>query len=506
MFKKKKYQIVLLITIFNSFVYGQVQMSPKPIQKPQPSLEKKLTKFDATIKVDNSIPVHANSLKMGATAEDVQRQLCEKLNRPYYPPNSTPEERQKININFIRSQNPNDPLYKSSSKNNGFEKPNISDWEKEINSILQDIINTSREVESHNYYESERYNNDLENYQNAQLELNAMLNGSSNLSLKDAVYIIESAYGKPHITYEQYDALISASALFIENWLKQNKYSLDNQEALNYGIQRFLSDTLELKQSKSVEDVGGIVNYYRHFPFIYDFEDPRARKDKSNYFVTKTLATGSGQCHSLPLLYLVLAEAMGAKAYLSYAPQHSFIKFVNNDGVIQNYETTIDWFMTDQNYANQLPVMAEAIRNGLYLDTINTKGVVATLLIDLAISYKEKHWLSDGEFINQCIDTSAKYFKGNAEVYYLKSLLLANQVDEVSQIKNIDNLQDLLKIPEGKRAYMEYKKNEENITKLGLQDFPESVYIEMLEMHDAKGKLQKSKGIDTKSIKDLFSN
>src|SRR5690606_10776946 len=108
-------------------------------------------------------------------------------------------------------------------------------------------------------------------------------------------------------------------------------------EALHMGIQKFMGDTLYIHSNGKRKG---------HLPYYYDFIDPIG-KDRRNYFVTKTLATGSGQCHTLPVVYLLLAEALGVEAYMAYNPQHSFIRFRNNGGSVINYETTVDNYLPD---------------------------------------------------------------------------------------------------------------------------------------------------------------
>jgi hypothetical protein len=45
-----------------------------------------------------------------------------------------------------------------------------------------------------------------------------------------------------------------------------------------------------------------------HLPYRHDFEDFGGSKNFSRQFVIKLLLTNSGQCHSLPLLYKLLAD------------------------------------------------------------------------------------------------------------------------------------------------------------------------------------------------------
>ena len=99
----------------------------------------------------------------------------------------------------------------------------------------------------------------------------------------------------------------------------------------------------------------------------YDFDDFDGEKDWTKMFVTKLLQTNSGQCHSLPLLYLCIAEQLHAKAYLSLAPNHSFIQYFDSKGERKNFETTngnlvnIIWLMQSN------AISSIALKNKTYL-------------------------------------------------------------------------------------------------------------------------------------------
>ncbi|MDZ7741020.1 MAG: hypothetical protein U5Q03_04540 [Bacteroidota bacterium] len=67
----------------------------------------------------------------------------------------------------------------------------------------------------------------------------------------------------------------------------------------------------------------------------------------SNMFVSKLMATNSGQCNSMPLFYLILAQELGAKSFLTYSPNHSFIRFKSPKGNWINAELTCGTIITD---------------------------------------------------------------------------------------------------------------------------------------------------------------
>ena len=217
----------------------------------------------------------------------------------------------------------------------------------ELNEVLNDL-NEIRNDEflrrKSNYYSSVKFKTESASYWKAKALLGNMLSGKTPLSLKDAFYILENAYDNTHLSYAEYNSVLKKSAQFIKQWLNENGHNTDDNRALHFGIQSFMRDTLAV--SKLIQEPSG-VSKTRHLPFTYDYVDFRAEEDFRNYFVTKTLATGTGQCNSLPTTYLLLAEQLGAKTYLSFAPLHSFIKFPDNGGGIHNYEPTSHFEISD---------------------------------------------------------------------------------------------------------------------------------------------------------------
>src|SRR5690606_7496940 len=213
-----------------------------------------------------------------------------------------------------------------------------------------------------------------------------------------------------------------------------------------------------------------------HIPYYYDYIDATSEGDRRNYFVTKTLATGSGQCHTFPITYLILAEALGVNAWLAYNPMHSFIRYENNAGTVINYETTVDRFLPDAFYLETLPVMAEAQRNDLYVTNLSKKQVVASVLFDLAVNFTEEHWLSDKSFIISCMNIAEAYFPDlgfiNTANNYLHKRLYADALNNQVREKHIADINQIKKYPEVLKAYQDYYQYMQTISNLGIQDFP----------------------------------
>lgn len=407
------------------------------------------------------------------------------------------------------NKNPSQPKFEDPNKNNKNKNPlnptNNSDDEGDfLAEYLTNIASISSSVNKSGHYNTPEYKNDLVNYQNAFNKLKDMLEGKTPVSLADALYAEESAYGNLQMSYKEYKQNIAECAAFIRQWMLENNLDPKNPESVHLAIQKFMGDTLTIKNNNP-DNIGGLKIPNSHTPYMYDYIDYRAEKDLNNYFLTKTLATGTGQCNTLPRVYLVLAEALGVNASLTFAQQHSFIKYQNTKGTIENYEPTIDWHMTDNDYTENMPVLSNAINNKLYLHPLNKKEMVASMMIDLAYNFEREHWLADGKFMNQCLDYALTKVT-DPEGLLLKNLMLASRLDRILQNNKITDLNNIEQSPEAVQAYKDFRNSSNKIKELGIQQFPETTYNTMLEKHDNRGKLQMAKGIDTKSKKSLFFN
>ena len=158
---------------------------------------------------------------------------------------------------------------------------------------------------------------------------------TANFSVKNTNFLIENAFYENSQDKAEFDKIIKNSGEFLIAKMQELGYDLNSNSAKNYMLFQFFSETLQLKS-----------NGLKHLPFKYDFEDFQGDNDWSKMFVTKLLATQTGQCHSMPLLYLILAEEINAEAYLSYSPNHSYIRFPDDNRKWHNIELTNGMFST----------------------------------------------------------------------------------------------------------------------------------------------------------------
>jgi|GEM_PF-1029145 len=327
-------------------------------------------------------------------------------------------------------------------------------------------------------------------------KLRDMLEGKIPFSLKDAFFIYETAYGQRYLSYEEYTSILKESVAFIRQWAKENHRNLNLPEDAHYCIQKFMRDTLSVRQPMMKT----------HFPFFYDYSDPRGTQDIRSQHVNKTLATGTGQCHTLPVTYSLLAEGIGVSCYISYAPHHSFIKYPDNKGFLLNYEPTSHWHLSDQYYEDWLHIKSEAKISGIYLDTLNPKMIVAACIMDLAFGYENRIGVADGKFMTECIDYAMQYFpkEANIQGHLLRGLIITTKLERLMRKQGISDIHRMDEVPGALELYNQLGETTLKIESLGHQDIPEEVYEKLVKEHEQKGRIQAVKNIDTKVKRNQF--
>lgn len=384
---------------------------------------------------------------------------------------------------------------------------NIKDENLKNNQLLEEKLLLLNKPKKSDFYYSSEFATKSKSYNNAFNTLKNMLTGKIPLSVKDAYYEIESANGNTFLSKEEYNHQIKKSSNFIKQWLAENKFDLKNNVSLNYGIQRFMSDTLTINKKPNKEMPG--IKPLTHLGFYYDFQDYKAQKDERSYYVSKTFATGNGQCHTLPVVYLILAEQLGAKAYLSYAPIHSFIKYPDNKSNIHNYEVTTNWQISDQWYQDNFNIKSLAIKSGIYLNSMNTRQVVACAVLDLAASYYKRFGVADGSFITQCVDFAMDYFPGkeaNITGWLMRYKVASVKLNRVYKAFPNKSKGEIAVMPGVREQIENFYMIEEKIESLGYEPLSDSLYNKLLQYHNKKADIQYSKQFDNLKKRDLFIN
>jgi hypothetical protein len=260
-------------------------------------------------------------------------------------------------------------------------------------------------------------------YDNAFVELERMLEGNKPFSFKHAVFLTENAYFKDSLDYEKFKARIHSLAEICLVWMNSNQL-LDYNQPDSLKIQRNGAIFTLMKDTIFLVD-----KFPFHTPFQYDFNDFLGEENWTNQFVTKLLITGSGNCHSLPYLYKILANEINTEAYLSLAPNHIYLKHRSKEWGWYNTELTSGEFPTDAWIKASGYITIDAIRSGIYMDTLGQKESVALCVYDLAKGYlaQTDNYL-DG-FVLNCCDLVLKHHPTNINAIILKAETLRKQFE-----------------------------------------------------------------------------
>lgn len=200
-----------------------------------------------------------------------------------------------------------------------------------------------------------------------------------NYSITDAVFIVENAYNNNDRNFQAaYQQQVQKATKIIRQEIKKSGIQESDNVAKNLSIFKYFAQ--DTKQD------GKII----HKAIKYDFDDYMGAKEYSKMFVSKLMKTNSGQCHSMPLLYLILAEQIGAEAFLVMSPNHSYIRFKDNDGEVLSVELTNGMFSANSFVLNSGYIKAEALKNKLYMQNLTKKDVLSQTYVDLASGYIHK--------------------------------------------------------------------------------------------------------------------
>ena len=363
---------------------------------------------------------------------------------------------------------PNLPNYHSGKS---IEQVNMEIINKDLNQTKpsSDYLNSDYEEMTESIYRKQLLSLIQSNYVKAFNNLKSMLEGNSPLVLKRAVFEVEHAFNNT-LTYESFDRNIQEVAKVVK-FLKGNS---KGNIPLNLSIAKAMSDTVSMPQPNKESSTAS-------YPFTYDFNDYYGDKDHNQMFVSKLLATRSGQCHSMPLLYLILAEEVGAKAYLSFSPNHSFIRFKDKRGQLYNYETTQGKLVSDEWVMGSGYINAEAVKSGIFLDTLSKQQVVANCLNDLAMGYYKIFGMSDTAFVSSCTNLSLTYYPDkNGSAYAIKSNMYLYQFLAKMQEQGIKDPKLFMASPEGKALWEKHNTLFTQLQRKGYKNIPRDKYDQWL--------------------------
>ncbi len=310
-------------------------------------------------------------------------------------------------------------------------------------------------------------------YKGALNEMKLMLEDSIPLNFKRSVFLTENAFYDGKLDYEKFDKVIRYFSSMVDAYRLANPLPYKGSDyenvAKNYAIYKFMTDTIWLTKDTAL-----------HYPYSYNFDDFAGKKDWASMFVTNLIQSRKGNCHSMPFLYKMIAEEIGAGAYLSLAPYHMYIKTNSEKYGWFNTELTNGMFPVDAWVAASGYVSLDAIRNGIYMDPLSLKQSIAFCLYDLAKGCERKHGFQQFPFIFGCLNLALEHYPNFINALLYKSECLKQRFDIYMTLYGAESFKDILDMETPKEIFTEMEKLYAKILGLGFREMPPEMYKEWM--------------------------
>ncbi len=281
----------------------------------------------------------------------------------------------------------------------------------------------------------------FENELEQDFDFELQLADSSVSSLYDSTfnYLHDMLLGKEKINFRK-------GVLMVEQAFLNGRLNLDSLEAELDELEKVLWKMIDKKGIRSFKTAPNWAAYTyikdsipenNFTPFTYDFVDYGGEKNWSKMFVSKLMKSKSGNCHSLPYLYKILCESMGADAHLALAPNHLYIKHKDEKGVWSNVELTHGGFPSDEWIIDQLSISKESLDKQVFMYPLNQKQSIVMCLYDLIQTYQWQH--QDDGFTRKVLDLALVHHPENILIRMLDANWYANMIEQESQLADKDN-------------------------------------------------------------------
>lgn len=259
-------------------------------------------------------------------------------------------------------------------------------------------------------------------FENAYHLIENMLTDNIPLDFGEAVFAVENCMFDGNLSHDTYIAELERISTGIQNMVASPAMTAPSLDmALNYAIFIFYTQPCPLNNNH---------------PYEYDQISLMEDAGLTGGMVTHLLETGKGTCRSLPYLYKIIADKVGAKAYLAVAPLHTYIRHQDITGKWWNFETTTGTFSHSSFIMENYYVSEAAIHSGLYMTNLTEKETIIQCLYDLLCIYERKTGFYSNSFVRKCYTLGLRYH--NADILHSKRLNdLKYQLDKKAWIKGL---------------------------------------------------------------------
>lgn len=290
-----------------------------------------------------------------------------------------------------------------------------------------------------------------------------MLTDKRPVDFKKAVFAVENAFYDGKLDSAAYYGEIARIGKGIKALAASPAVNAPTRDmALNYSIYLFYTQPMALNKGK---------------PYYYDEQSLHDSLNLEYGLISRLLTTGKGTCHSMPFLYRILADEVGAKAYIVSVPLHYFIRTQNEKGNWFNFESTTGTFSRNEYYIESYHVNDSALQSGLYMSNLTDKGNLVQCLYDLLNIYEKKTGFFSNSFVRRCYTLGLKYRPNdNLRLWELEDIHY--QLKKKAWHKGHKNNNDVMADEELRPERLRLREKELELLRIGYHRFTAAEYAE----------------------------
>lgn len=325
-----------------------------------------------------------------------------------------------------------------------------------LNSAVIDKFDSIPENKSKGETKKMQTHTDL--FRNAFIEIKNMLEGKEKMNFKRAVFLVDNAYMGGTLDWNWYEQAVKNKIPIFEQMIKTSGYGR-YKTSKNWAIHTYMTDTTVTK------------NGYQRYH--YDYAN---YANDTTGLVYHLLQTNLGNCRSLPYLYKIWCNEVGATAFLSTAPMHVYIRQQDEHGIWWNLELTSFYkYMPSEDYITQLQITETAMKSGLYMKSLTEEENLALCLDDLLRYYIERKNVICDEFVEEVLLTIIKY-NPVSEVQLKKFSCLKQKLNLAMEKKGLNDYSKINPYPELVQQFNDMDKIGRYIDRIGYKKISKELY------------------------------
>lgn len=300
-------------------------------------------------------------------------------------------------------------------------------------------------------------------YEQAYSVIEDMLTDKRPVDMADAVFAIENPFYCGKLDYDAYISEINRIVDGVSAMASSPMVNAPTRDmALNYAIYLFYTQPCELNHQR---------------PYQYDTESLFTDGGYVGGMVHNLLTTGHGTCRSLPYLYKIIADRIGAQAYLANAPMHTYIRHQDTTGRWWNFETTTGTYSRSSFIMDSYHITEDGIRSGLYMTNLTDKESVVQLLYDLLCIYEHQTGFYSNAFVRKCYTLGLRYhYADNLHKWEINDLKY--QLDKEAWLRGLRSEESVMRDSLLAPKYQQLQEIRAEFQSMGHHEFTREEYLQ----------------------------